>query len=698
MKWQFAGVLPFLLLPLTVVAQTNPGSGTFAVRPGIPTMNLQPPTPWSDSTLYLQNPSGFTNLTPSGSDDTAAINTALVTSNKGVFVSGGAFLTCSQVVVPRNKALVGPGVGMYFSGNGAQPYPWPGTTLYCPNNGTFANGGAIVKLHDNTLLQGFSITGNRQVAGHNQINCVDSDNSQGPTIREMVLSDCYIAVSRNGDGNKPGDQGTIPFAGKYINNTFWFAENCMICSAVVNGGTGASEDQMWNNEFEVPFGIAISITGGLGYSIENNRFEDGGIGIFFSGVAHFIIQGNFYNRISAIQFNGAPSHGVIANETGSGVEPCCSQYFIQLYGGSDDLRIGPNSCRYNYVSCYTADSSLTNSQIYDSIDTVGLSPLFDGPNTRRRLFPSFMAKSDPYITVPFNTTVAADFSYPNASVSYNSIFYLEHAGCAAAACLIRNFNSAADGTGSRNVVDAKSGVYQIVQSPAGSDIPSWGSAFCQNATGCSNPTLSTGAYATDYIPFVIAGNSTIPGPKVSVPWTGNLITGGNPVVAANWPVTGTVLTTGLAADPIGTSTNTQMVENAASSAHLISQATNLVAGNNVLCAWVKNGAGTRAVSLGFSGSGKAVEMVFTPSTGVINTSAANGSGANGTITSAFTAGTGNGSTRYCLSALLNGGTVPALEYVQMNNGTTPFPAAYTGDNGVSQIDVWGITARAGTLP
>lgn len=654
-------------------AQMTPGTGTFAVRPGVPTTDLSPPTPWPDGTAMLQNPSGFTSLTPSGGEDSGKINLALATSAKGVFISGGAFLVCTaQIVIPRNKILIGPGIGMYFSGAGAVPYPWPGTTLYCPNNGIFTKSIAFVQMHDNTTMEGFSITGGRQTSGHT--NCIDADNAQGITVRKMVLSDCWHSLSRNSDGNKSGDQGTAAKGAQISLNTFWFDEDCMICATVLNGGQGISNERIWENEFEVPFNLGVSYTSATEIQMTANRTEDGGGGILFSNVSGFIISGDIYNRIGGMEIDSS-NNGVIAHLRGSGVEPGNIHYFMQMYGHSDNLRIGPTNCSYYYIACFTVSNPLTNSQVYESTELSGLSPLFDSSGTRDNIFPSFIAKSNPYRATPI---VAGAFAAPQLNQSYNQTLNFDHT--------ISNI-SLPNSVGGK---DNRRGTIKFVQSPAGNDTVNYGTGYA------STPTLSTAAYAIDYVPFTLVGNAVAFGAAkvTSVPPPNELL-GGSQVVAANWPTTAAVLNTTGIPSPVDNTTGTRMTEDATTSQHFIKQSTTLTTADTTYCAWVKNEAGTRNVVLELNNPGNWTAIVnFNPVTGAVNASSINSGG----FIQGFTAGTGNGFTRLCMDASFNFGVQPIEEYVYMTNDASATPANYAGDNGTSKIDVWGITARSGDVP
>jgi hypothetical protein len=89
------------------------------------------------------------------------------------------------------------------------------------------------------------------------------------------------------------------------------------------------------------------------------------------------------------------------------------------------------------------------------------------------------------------TLTGAAFAAPDLLRSANSIFALNHAGCAGGTgghCSVPNPTFFTKGT---------NGVFEIQQSLTGNDTITWGSAYV-NA-----PTLSTGAGAVDYVPWYV---------------------------------------------------------------------------------------------------------------------------------------------------------------------------------------------------
>jgi len=330
-------------------------------------------------------------ISPSGTEDSKAINAAL-TGHSVVILSAGSFQVCSPIVIPRNKGLVGYGVGRYYNGFGARPLPWPGTNLHCPNNGTFNNGDAYIVMHDNTFVSGFSITGQQQLAGK-QVNCINAISASGITVERMTLDSCYVGVNLVSDGSKPGDTGITNTQEAHITeNLFWHTQSHGIVTSTINGGTGTSDFQINNNHFETVCGDSIQLNLVLSAQVNNNYIEDGcGVGIRIVSSQLVLASGNFFSRIFPFLLQDA--HNITINNTLGGGNGHNTAPMFAFYGTNDHLVIGPQMAAWGTTATYMVNPGavVTNSQFFDAFSNAAAKQFVDAA-TQNMLYPQFVGK------------------------------------------------------------------------------------------------------------------------------------------------------------------------------------------------------------------------------------------------------------------------------------------------------------------
>lgn len=309
----------------------------------------------------------WTAVVPSGGEDSGNINAALAApATHGVILDGGIFQVCSTVTVPRDKALIGTRTGMYYSGSGGNPNPWPGTaSVWCPKMGSFDGrnpslpAASMFFMHDNSLLEGFAVTGLRIVSGQtDKIACISATNTQGITVRNMVVANCSTGLRLYSDGAVAGDQGNIAQEMNIHDNTFWWSVT-MIDMETVNRGTGCTDFRIHDNEFEVPYYAAIQMYGCLGFQIQNNRIEDGNDGII-TNESQGIISGNSMNNLSGpMNFtNSGGTYGLLiadnsmANSGRASSNPC-----ITISGPLSGTTFSNNHCLYGYPAAFKSDAT-----------------------------------------------------------------------------------------------------------------------------------------------------------------------------------------------------------------------------------------------------------------------------------------------------------------------------------------------------
>lgn len=319
---------------------------------------------------------------PSGGDDTDMINQALETSTQGVILDGGVFNSCRTITVPRDHVLSGTRTGLYYSGAGPSPWGyWPGTaSIRCPNWSTAQYTGldpnnrddaaptsAMVFMRANAVVEGFAIYGPSPGGGHEWAGewsggiCLSGTSSMGARIRFMLLGFCRIGASFMGSSAYPFDSiGGMAQEMEFTGDTFWW-DTFDIVFGSDRTGNGSPDWRVIDNEFAVPYGIAILCDVCSHGMIQNNRIEDGYGGILLSRSHLIQIQNNFFNNMQwPIDLGGdrpdslwgSIVSGNQAQQQFAMQEAC---WFITGPMGGDTFM--GNQCQYGYAGAWMLDGS-----------------------------------------------------------------------------------------------------------------------------------------------------------------------------------------------------------------------------------------------------------------------------------------------------------------------------------------------------
>jgi hypothetical protein len=627
----------------------------------------------------------FINPTNTIADETT-LQTAL-TGNLPVFMSGvnaagtpTPWRICSDAagIMPDHQVLWGvmsnsnPGSNGYSS-NGVK------TLIYCPDGSGArfnANSGYITP-GNNSVVGGITIVGNS--GDSKQVKCINiDDRGIGVTVMWTETVTCDIGISHQ---KISGLAQTAWIVHNFIyGNVHWgmasspattddiVQDNWIVSNGSAGGGSTAGQ----------------VVLGSSGQFI-NNRVEDGGDSIYCGNCQEMIIANNYFDRLSdqmflisngqQITFSGNRFYGYA---DGSHTTMNAAMRFN---GANSGIRFdASNLFEGGMLAAFWVESGSVSSSQFAVIPTA-VPPFFDLA-TEQALSPQF---SSPPFGAAFRSAALSSSTYtPDFPAAPNVLFNLPHTMCPCTIAAPFPF------------LPGYSGMLQTCQSAAGSDAATFDGSYV------NPPTLSTGARVCDYTTYsVTASGKTLLGNKVSVTPPTNELTGGNGMTSG-WTTTGlTSFTTGLAGDPIGTSTAARMTENTNNSGHEVDQATTL--GESIAtCAWdVKAGTGaTRyAVAAMFSSNAHA-EAAFDLTTGAFQPPSYVSNGA--VVLSTGSAPEGGGWWRVWISSDMtnaSGGPVALAQTMYM--AKNPFQSGgnfnYTGD-GTTNMLVWGPTCRAGIGP
>jgi hypothetical protein len=620
-------------------------------------------------------------------EDETTLQTALA-GNQPVFMSNvnlagvpTPWRICSDAagIMPDHQVLWGvmsnsnPGSNGYSS-NGVK------TLIYCPDSSgaRFNPNSGYITPGNNSVVGGITVVGN--LGDGNQVKCINiDDRGIGVTVMWTETANCDIGISHQ---KISGLAQTAWIVHNFMyGNVHWglasspattddiIQDNWIVANGSGGGGTTAGQVQL----------------GSSGQFI-NNRVEDGGDSIYCGSCQEVIIANNYFDRLSDQMFlitNGQHLTFLGNRLYGYGDTSHTSMNAAFRFNGSNNnIRVdASNDFEGGMLSAFWIESGSVTSSQFSVIPTTV--PAFFNLATEQALAPQFT--SPPYGVAFRSASLSGSVYTPNFAASPNVLFNLPHTGGPYTIAAPVPFQP---GYG---------GMLQTCQSAAGSD------AAAFNASYLNPPTLSTGARVCDYTTYTVtASGKTIVGAKTSVTPPANELTGGNGMTSG-WTTVGlTSFTTGLAGDPIGTSTAARMTEDTSNGGHEVDQATTL--GESIAtCAWdVKAGTGaTRyAVAAMFSSSAHA-EAVFDLTTGAFQPPyyVSNGAVVLGTPGSAPE---GGGWWRVWISSDMtaaSGGPVAVAQTLYMSKN--PYQSGgnfnYTGD-GTTTMNVWGPTCRAGIGP
>jgi hypothetical protein len=635
-------------------------------------------------------------LTPSGGDDTAAIQAA-TTNNRNVWLqptlSNNAFDVRSQITVPSEHVIAGPG-NFVNPGSGVADISFATVAVHCTTACTFPtqpNGqpAGFFAMQDHSVLKDFAIYGNR--VGGGTESCITAFNVVAPEVSHMMLTNCsHHGVDNFSDSAFPGPTG--------IYSQFMWLHD----TAIYQPGGYCYRGDYANSGFVSDFIIRDNVMGlctsGSIYvhssfvtaHIDGNRMEDFYPGIVLNGVEDLSMTGNLCDKTTAcisltgvrnVSISGGRWHtwdsathtGVpSANVEFSGTNTNVTIAGVDAEGG--DLGVFKVAAGGSCVGCTIQAAPPAAATWY--VDDY----------TRDILAPQSTPLTGGQTTSPFGLTLTSTtFSEPDLSGYTNIIVPLLASSCVSAGCTLPGPQQLGIGIGQKFRMT-------FVQDPTtGGSTINWGAQYL------NPPTLSSVAETFDTVDAtVLAGGNIQFGNSVTFTQPNpNGLTGGSGMTSG-WTAAQATFTTGTGTNASGAaSAATTLVEDSTVNAlHRITQSNTLANGVRTISVYgAPLGAGsTRYVDLAVNGplAGQYVEVAIASDGSLFRINVL-----SATLLAAGVQQSNLGWTRYYMTYKLNSDSTTnqtiGLYDPQQGN------VQYNGD-GVSGVRLWQPEDRAGTFP
>jgi hypothetical protein len=634
-------------------------------------------------------------LTPSGGDDTAAIQAA-VTNNPSVWLqptaASNAFDVRSQITVPNNHVIQGPGNWVTALPGGAN-ISEATVVVHCTtacNFPTQPNGepAGFFALQDRNVLRGFTIYGNRLTGGTE--NCITAYNSSAPEIDHMMLYNCSVnGVDNFANRSFPG-QSLDYSQYMWLHDTHIYQPGNLCYRADGSNGGFVSDVIIRNNDLALCTYGSMYLHGSFFTShIDGNRMEDFFPGVILNGASDVSFTGNLCDKTTAcfsltnsqnISISGGRLNTWDVGHTAvpsANVEFAGTNYNISIAGvdaEGGDLGVFKVYAGGTCIGCSLPAAPPAGATWYAD------------DYTRDILAPQSTPLTGGQTVAPTGLTLTGtSFNAPDLSGYTNFNISLLASSCVSGGCTLPGPTQLGIGIGQKFRLT-------FIQDPTtGGSTINWGPEYL------NTPTLSSVAETFDTVDAtVLAGGTVQLGNSVTFTQpNANELTGGSGMTSG-WVGSNATLTTGTGTNASGAaSAATTLIEDATANVlHRIVQTNTTANGVRTLSVYVAPlGAGaTRYVNLGVTDSvvGQYAAVTIAP----------DGSGIGPNILNAEILAQGVqqsnlGWTRYYMTYKLNSSSghsqIVGLYNPQQSN------TQYNGD-GVSGLRLWQPEDRAGTFP